>query len=74
MGNGLKYSFQTAIETIAQAAENKCRLNFIDFELPFDVAGNADRMRNWTVKIASERLCTNGAGLLLREKLIEIYK
>lgn len=62
------------IKTIAIEAENKCRVNFLDFELPFDVPENADPMRNWTIKIDERRLCTNGAGLLLREKLIEIYK
>ena len=67
------FSTQT-IATIAHNAANDCQINFIDFEMPFDIPESADPMRNWTVNIYGRRLCTNGAGLLLREKLIEIFK
>ena len=62
------------IETIARHSANKCRINFIDIEMPFDIPEHADPMRCWTVKINDRRLKTNGAGLLLRTTLIEIAK
>ena len=62
------------IETIAKNCADKCQINFIDFEMSFDIPESVDPMRCWTVKINDKRLKTNGAGLLLRTKLIEIYK
>ena len=62
------------IESIVLNAAPKCRINYIDFEMPFDIPMNNDPMRNWTVKIDGRRLCTNGAGLIMRERLIEIFK
>ena len=61
------------IETIVSGVAKGCRINFIEFNLPFDIPMNIDPMRNWTVSIAGKRLTTNGAGLLLRENLIEIF-
>ena len=67
------FSTQTIV-TIAHNAANNRRINFINFEMPFDIPQSADPMRNWTVNINRSRLCTNGASLLLRKKLIEIHK
>lgn len=61
------------LETIVSGVANGCRINYTDFEMPFDIPMNIDPMRNWTVSIAGKRLTTNGAGLLLRENLIEIF-
>ena len=67
------FSIKT-IESIVFNASPKYRINFTDIEMPFDIPTNKDPMRNWTVKIDGRRLRTNGAGLLLRQKLIEIFK
>ena len=61
------------IETIVSGVAKGCRINFTDFEMPFDIPMNIDPMRNWTVSIAGKRLTTNGSGLLVRENLIEIF-
>jgi len=67
------FSTQTIV-TIAPNAANNCQINFIDFEMPFDIPRSADPMRNGTVNINGRSICTNGAGLQLREKLTEIHK
>ena len=61
------------IETILSDVAKGCRINYTDFEMPFDVPMNIDPMRNWTVSISGKRPTTSGAGLLLRENLIEIF-
>ena len=61
------------IETILSDVAKGCRINYTDFEMPFDVPMNIDPMRNWTVSISGKRPTTSGAGLLLRETLIEIF-
>ena len=61
------------IETILSDVAKECRINYTDFEMPFDVPMNIDPMRNWTVSISGKRPTTSGAGLLLRETLIEIF-
>jgi len=53
---------------------DRYQIHTIDFVLRFDIPISPDPMRFWTVNVNGRRAITCGAGLLLSEKLIKIYK
>ena len=67
------FSIRTYRELIRNESE-RYQIHTIDFVLPFDIPMGTDPMRTWTIGVNGKRTITCGAGLLLSEKLIEIYK
>ena len=61
-------------EELIRNKSDRYQIHTIDFVLPFDIPMVPDPMRTWTVNVNGRRTITCGAGLLLSEKLIKIYK
>ena len=61
-------------EELIRNESDRYQIHTIDFVLAFDIPMGTDPMRTWTIGDNGRRTITCGAGLLLSEKLIAIYK
>ena len=60
------------VEKIIKEISPNAKLNWHDFEMPFEIKQTSDLMRTWTVKINDSMSLVNGACQIVNMKILEI--